>query len=98
MSEPRPTYSPGPWREGDDDEGNWWIFQDDAHKVFIGNLEDTCGTCHRNATLMTAAPELLQALQELLFAVDHGTGAADWDRRKAKARAAIVRAGEEEPG
>jgi hypothetical protein len=42
-----------------------------------------------DAHLTAAAHDLRNALENLLFAVEHGAGCASWDERKANAHAAI---------
>lgn len=45
-----------------------------------------------NARLIAAAPELLEALEELLFCAVHGNGLEAHYKAQAKARAAIAKA------
>ena len=59
-------HSEGPWKEEIDDFGDVWVRQDEGHRVFIGNLEDSCGTCHANSRIMVAAPDMLKALESAL--------------------------------
>lgn len=74
-------HSPAPWREQIDDDGNLNVIMPDGHIVYVGNLEGTCGTCHANAALIAAAPELLTALQEatrLLWKFHKTTAESTW--------------------
>ena len=52
-------YSPGPWEVGINPDGDLNVHTGDAHCIYIGNMEGTCATCHANARLIAAAPELL---------------------------------------
>lgn len=58
-------YSPSPWIETEDEDGNVIVKMDDAHSVIVANLEGSCITCRANARLIKAAPEILEALIEL---------------------------------
>jgi len=55
-------YTPGPWEETENMDGDLIVRMDISHMIVIGNLEDTCSVCHANARLIAAAPELLEAL------------------------------------
>jgi hypothetical protein len=59
-------HTPGPWKDFVDDDGYLIVQMDAAHTVMLGDMESTCGTCHANARLIAAAPELLDALEGLL--------------------------------
>lgn len=63
-------YSPAPWKEEETEDGDVFVVMDEAHRVLIGNLEDTCGTCHANARLISAAPELIALLEDLVEVFD----------------------------
>jgi hypothetical protein len=59
------NHSPAHWIEYEKEDGDFGVLMDDHHLVIFGNLEGSCGTCHANAALTAAAPELLEALEDL---------------------------------
>lgn len=59
------SHSPAPWHETENDDGDVIVRMDENHFVVIGNLEDTCETCHANAHLIAASPKLLDALRDI---------------------------------
>ena len=59
------NHSPGPWKEKITDDGLVWVLMPDAHRVSIGDMEETCGICHANARLIASAPALLEALETI---------------------------------
>jgi hypothetical protein len=86
MSKP----TPGPWNVADQIRAAVWIR---THKVM---LRDSSPESHANARLIAAAPDLLEALQDLFGAdmerVLMGDGKEDQIAAIAKARAAIAKA------
>jgi len=56
------NHTPGPWKRLTDEDGEIWVIADDDHRYNIANMEGSCKECHANASLIAAAPELLQAL------------------------------------
>lgn len=76
-------HTPGPWRDGMDGNGNPIIFQraDDRYM----RPEDINEEWQANLMLASAAPELLEALQELLPTLED-------QRIDKRARAAIAKA------
>ena len=62
MSEIIIKHSMLPWKEVDTEDGYCIVVMDDSHSILIGNLEDTCETCHANSRLISLSPELYQAL------------------------------------
>ena len=56
-------HSPAPWTVEINPDGDLLVLTEDAHSIYIGNLEGTCGTCHANARLIAAAPDLVAALE-----------------------------------
>ncbi len=58
-------HTPGPWEEKITGDGLVWVIMPDAHRVSIGDMEETCGICHANARLIAAAPDLLAALEDI---------------------------------
>ncbi len=59
------SYSDGPWKEHIDDDGKVWVTMPDGHSVYIGDMEGTCGTCHANAQLIIASPELYKVAKQV---------------------------------
>lgn len=83
-----------PWTLIDTDEnGDLFVRmgQGDGHKIFFGNIEDTCGFCHANARLTAKAPELLKMLIEILraYRVDASTKDEYYDSIYKKAKTLI---------
>lgn len=64
------NYSPAPWIETEDEDGNVIVVMDKAHSVVVANLEGSCQTCHANARLIKAAPMMLNALEDCLEAFE----------------------------
>lgn len=84
--------------------GPWEVFKNDGEDMVIqaGSLERGGGwigyTCiaaefqnEKDATLIAAAPELLEALQELLFLYEHDEGCREITEYK-RAKTAIAKA------
>jgi len=67
-----------PWKEEIDDFGDIWLILDNGHRVFWGDMEHACKTCHEYLTLAVAAPKLLAACQALMDAILHGSD--DWSK------------------
>jgi hypothetical protein len=61
-------YSSSPWKYVETDDGDILVVMDKTHDILIGNLEDSCGICQANARLISTAPELLEALENLIVA------------------------------
>ncbi len=61
----RSKHSPAPWTETENDDGDVIVHMDESHSIVVANLEGSCTTCHANAHLIAAAPELLEVLQEI---------------------------------
>lgn len=82
-------YTPGPWEfiEGDPENGDVYVKMDDSHDVYVANMEGSDYIDHANGRLITAAPDLLEALQKILN---------NWDnlhpKDRQQARAAIAKA------
>jgi hypothetical protein len=60
--------------------------------VYDGSLERETEETRANARLIAAAPELLEALIECEYMIDHCLFGCDAENAKAKARAAIAKA------
>jgi hypothetical protein len=58
-------HTAGPWKQLTDDNGDVWVIADDGHRYHIANMEGSCGTCHANANLIAAAPDLLAVCEEV---------------------------------
>ena len=89
-------HTPGPWAHWYND-GSWHVGADsDAESLFSGRQENQLnGNCEPDARLIAAAPDLLEALEAMVFAsVVHGFEA---DSVVPIARAAIARAKGEQP-
>lgn len=87
-------YTPGPWtavRWTDNESDTYgWSFAAGGYSLPLCEVEtDNPDECDANARLVSAAPELLEALQGF---VEHGTCFDREDMRKA--RAAIAKATE----
>lgn len=87
-------HTPGPWTQGWSKTGIDCVWIDGKVEPVIGMGDDDdwidCGT-EANARLIAAAPELLEALQEIVAAAD-GAGWAQLDATLANARAVIPKA------
>lgn len=61
-------HTPGPWRDEVTDDGNLCVvIGSKAHqRIWIGDIENTCGECRANARLIAAAPALLAACEGLV--------------------------------
>jgi Fe-S cluster biogenesis protein NfuA len=66
-------YSPAPWTETENDDGDLIVRMDKSHSIVVGNLEGSCTTCHANSSLIAAAPELLETVEKLLKIVEQHT-------------------------
>lgn len=82
-------HTPGPWKVREDYAGAQSVVSADAFLARVGppNTEQA----EANARLIAAAPELLEALQGLLAAVEQGTLPGSGKAQDA-ARAAIAKA------
>lgn len=96
-------HTPGPWNwEDEGPETN--IFACNG-KVLIANFNDEIDECLDNADLISAAPELLSALEAImghypyLCSDEHGNPPSEWEQQRiTAARAAIAKAkGEDFP-
>lgn len=93
------AYTPGPWELSkyrlpyDDMGGDYSIGYKDADGVFwdIATLEPWRGSRHADARLIAAAPDLLSALENLVFDCE-AHGLDDNDAHLREARAAIAKA------
>ena len=90
-------HTPGPWRINGNNMFRWIVadsevftHSDDVNRsAYGGNM--VCESVHEaNARLIAAAPELLEALKELMVAADRVS--AEPVTRLGKARAAIAKA------
>jgi hypothetical protein len=102
--EAKTTHTPGPWEVGKDGHGkDGWVYCDDATGSAIANTNVALSTIPQaqraaNAALIAAAPELYEALKELveLKAMSDANGPrAVYEERKPiaweNARAALSR-------
>ena len=96
MTDSKEQHTPGPWKavEAPYNPAGWLWVQNgpgallaDVHK----NPNIPLDARNANARLMAAAPELLEALQEIITAAD-GEGWSQLDASFTKARAAISKA------
>lgn len=68
-------HTPGPWRverqNGGPTTGEWMIAG--AKPGYLAEVRDCGSGCAKaNARLIAAAPELLDALEDVLWCIDHG--------------------------
>ena len=96
MTDSKEQHTPGPWKavEAPYNPAGWLWVQNgpgallaDVHK----NPNIPLDARNANARLMAAAPELLEALQEIITAAD-GEGWSQLDAGFTKARAAVAKA------
>lgn len=97
MTDIEVTYTPGPWRiaKMKNDDYSFVVARiSDTHQNYtIARPGHPIKEVHEaNARLIAAAPELLLALEHLLFACNHGNGAAAWAKAKKDAATAISKA------
>ena len=79
------THTPGPWRLMNSDKEVYGAFEDDGRGWRVADLAWSTTNWRANARLIAAAPELLAALEEMMYYDDGG-------HRGDKARAAIAKA------
>lgn len=91
-------HTPGPWRINGNNMFRWIVADSEVfthsgdvnRSAYGGNM--VCESVHKaNARLIAAAPELLEALKEIVDAAD-GAGWEQLDPSFKKARAAIAKA------
>ena len=90
------THTPGPWKVEKQRALNGGTYYriydtDDAHSVIAQVIGDGRIEYHDNARLMAAAPDLLEALENLLFRAAQFYGEIPLDAIRA-ARAALAKA------
>lgn len=87
------SHTPGPWEVGPMNGKPSVIYADDYDAPVIAQMAewipDAAKQQEANARLIAAAPELLQALQNLVSDIDDGTV---YGQRLAQAHAAIAKA------
>jgi hypothetical protein len=88
------TPTPGPWSVHGPYAANhgreWEVSSLDGHGIWTARCQSEA-----NARLIAAAPELLEALERVIYIRDNLNGAAAaqaWDKLDGEARAAIARA------
>lgn len=92
------AHTPGPWAyaTGPSLKGRYHTVEDADENMVCECYEGTEETDEANARLITAAPELLEALEAVIAAKDQfdkdGTFDLDQDAWEASARAAIAKA------
>ncbi|GAB7454695.1 hypothetical protein OUHCRE13_43210 [Enterobacter roggenkampii] len=85
--------SPAPWRINGVDYHDYGLIDAEGGEIML--LKAECEQDDRNATLIAAAPDLLEALQELVFLYEHDEGCRELTEYK-RAKEAISKAlGEE---
>lgn len=73
------SYTPGPWRVNESKERVWIEGTGRGCGVpRIAIVDDSAGTEPGNANLLAAAPELLEALEELASVINESEGVAGW--------------------
>ena len=93
------THTPAPWdarripQDSRDDKYSYWV--DGTSGVPLADVRDyPDGMGEANARLIAAAPDLLDALQDILSDLEHGDPGADLSFDMAdRARATIKKAG-----
>ena len=92
-------HTPGPWAWSDGSspprhqygDGSWLQSQSGMVLDYAGCGSHECKVTHADARLIAAAPELLEAMQEIVCAADCN-GWEELDPLLSKARAAIAKA------
>lgn len=64
-------HTPGPWHYQENSDPYTHIVRDSAERYIGGCSQDSGGNAEANARLIAAAPELLEALKELVLAGAH---------------------------
>lgn len=101
-TEAKASHTPGPWLIESDynEDGSDLIVMAEQAYVIADTRHESCGIvdadeCYANARLISAAPELLEALKGLLRRIDDHFGSPDashdWKEQEA-ARAALSKA------
>jgi len=87
------SYTPGPWHVSFHGSENCWIVDAGKESAIakVTKYQDDANTQQANFRLIAAAPELLEALQELLFLYEHDEGCREITEYK-RAKAAIAKA------
>ena len=96
----KPKWTPGPWAATSEDNGEWDIYSeswDIATVAARAGMEDPNGRSDANAHLIAAAPDLAEALKNLIARYDEVVTTPDCscgqdDHDVTMARAALAKA------
>ena len=88
------SHTPGPWGLMEHQDGYYALTPPDGRCSYFGKLPCQDAEDHANAALISAAPDLLAALEELLWAASRTSIETDGDYSNAftAAHAAIAKA------
>lgn len=102
MSEPK--FTPGPWRvcrSNEDFDGPFYALDDDDYERPINAIRsksETVACAHdlfefdeANANLIASAPDLYEALEDLLYQAKFSESEGGWDFKQARAALAKAR-------
>jgi hypothetical protein len=88
-------FTPGPWNQGDGSISSQRLVYGGKYNVLIASTENNSVSLSKgkaNARLIAAAPDLLEALEEIMDGYLYGCDMETKRENIAKARAAIARA------
>ncbi len=88
-------HTPGPWQSDAAGESHEWVVLSSENQSICACMNGVGGKdrVQANARLIAAAPELLEALEDVLkITMFHSNPESELERRKSKARAAIAKA------
>ncbi len=91
------SYTPGPWRLSESKGGQWFVYGADSEspfRPFVKLAKRHTKLEQANARLIAAAPELLGALEEILWAYQAEAHGGGFKSINARASAAIRKATE----
>lgn len=87
-------HMPGPWVAERKQPGRWIIYQDHSEPCPIASILEVNDSVDANARLIAAAPDLLEALRDLLALISIDSLVPESVSYMREARAAITKATE----